>query len=196
MAGPLGFLAEGCREIGRKANRFGLRRRLAAKDQERQQALTQLGQTAWQSKVDLADFADLRGQLEQLDARSGDLSAAATRLDAERADLQARRQAEVARFDALLGPARAAQLEADAALRTARAALAEKDRAIRTIETRWPAWSKDLEARRQAGCAAAQGGAGDAGPGSSGPGARPDRSAEDGAGRTGRGRNGGESAAL
>ena len=32
MARMLGFIAEGCREIGRKANRLGLRRRLVAKD--------------------------------------------------------------------------------------------------------------------------------------------------------------------
>lgn len=143
-AATLGFLVDGCREIARKANRMGLRRSLASKDRERAQALTRLGQTAWQAKIDLTDVADLRGRLEQLDVRASDASATATRLDAERADLQSRRATEVARFDALLAPARAAQSDADAATRAARAALAERDAAIRAIETRVAALTKAL----------------------------------------------------
>ena len=146
MAGMLGFITEGCREIGRKANRLGLRRRLVARDRDRLQALTRLGQTAWQSKVDLSAFAELRSHLEQLDARAGDLSATATRLEAERTDLQAQRQQELDRFEALLVPAKAAQSEADIALRAARAALADKDRAIRTIETQLASIDKNLSA--------------------------------------------------
>ncbi len=143
MARMPGFFTEGCREIGRKANRVGLRRRLATKDRDRQQALARLGQTAWQSKIDLRAFAEQRGRLEQLDARAGDLSETATRLAAERADLQARRQAEVDRFDTLLAPAKAAQSQSDTALRTARAALAEKERAIRALEAQTANLPKD-----------------------------------------------------
>ena len=144
MTGMLGFFTDGWREIGRKANRLGLRRRLAAKDRDRQQALTQLGQTAWQSKLDLSAFAEQRSRLEQLDARAGDLSATTARLDTQRTELQARRQAEVDRFDALLAPAKAAQSQADTTLRVARAALAEKDRAIRAIEAQLAGLGKEL----------------------------------------------------
>ena len=35
MASRLGFLAEGCREVGRRVHRFGLRRHLVATDRER-----------------------------------------------------------------------------------------------------------------------------------------------------------------
>jgi hypothetical protein len=102
------------------------RRRLAANDRDRQQALTRLGRTAWQGKVDLTSLGHLRGQLEQLDARAGDLSSTATRLEAERAELQARRQSVVDRFDALIAPAKAAHAQAETALRTARAALGKQ----------------------------------------------------------------------
>src|SRR4051812_33201585 len=74
MARTPGFFAEGCREIGRKLRRMTLRRRLAAKDGERRQALMRLGQAAWQSKADLSAWPELRGRLEELDARAGDLS--------------------------------------------------------------------------------------------------------------------------
>lgn len=126
-----GFLANGFREIGRKSDRFGLRRQLAAHDRKRQDALVTLGRTAWQAGIDLGAFSQHRDQLQQLDSRAGELTATAARLEKERTDLEARKQAEAARFDGLLQPARAKQSEADAALKTARAALAEKDKALK-----------------------------------------------------------------
>ena len=144
MAHLLGLLADGWHEIVRQGQRFGLRRRLAAADQSRRRALTRLGQTAWQSKLDLAEFAQLRGQLEQLDARAGDLSATTARLDTERSELQARRQAEADRFDALLAPARAAQSHADTALKAARAALTQQASADAATKT---ALTADVDAR-------------------------------------------------
>jgi hypothetical protein len=125
MANLLGLLGDGWREIGRIAQRLTLGQRLVAIDRSRRQALTRLGQTAWQAKVDLSELAALRGQLEQIDARAGSLSVRVAQLDAERADLQVRREAEANRFDALLAPAKAAQSQADTALRAARAALTQ-----------------------------------------------------------------------
>jgi hypothetical protein len=181
VAGALGFLAEGFREVGRKSNRAGLRRQLAAKARERQQALTNLGQTAWQAKIDLSDLADLRSQLEQLDAKAGDLAAAVTKLDADRTALEARRKAEVARFDALLAPAKSAQAAADAALKAARAVLAEKDHAIRAIEARRASLVKDLAKLAEKPAAPpAQPGAGAAVPGATGPAERARIEAEQG----------------
>ena len=125
-----GFLVNGFREIGRKSNRFGLRRQLAAQERKRRDALAALGRAAWQAGIDLTAFGPQREQLQKLDARAGELSATAANLEKERTDLEARKQAETARFDGLLQPARAKQAEADAALKAARAALAEKEKAI------------------------------------------------------------------
>ncbi len=125
-----GFLVNGFREIGRKSNRFGLRRQLAAQERQRQEALAALGRAAWQAGIDLTAFGPQRQQLQKLDARAGELSATAARLEKERTDLEARKQAETARFDGLLQPARGKHAEADSALRAARAALAEKEKAV------------------------------------------------------------------
>lgn len=121
-----GFFVNGLREMGRKSGRFGLRRRLAAQDSKRRDALAALGRVAWQSGTDLTPFSGQREQLLRLDARAGELSATSARLEQERAELEARRQAEVARFEGLLQPARARQASADAALKAARAALADQ----------------------------------------------------------------------
>ena len=147
------LLVDGWHEVARKAQRFSLRRRLVAADQSRRQALTRLGQTAWQSKIDLTEFAQLRSQIEQIDARAGDLSATAARLEAQRADLQTRRQAEADRFDALLAPAKLAQSQADTALRAARAALTQQAAAEPAAKA---ALASDVEARTAASqrCAA------------------------------------------
>ncbi len=143
-----GFFVNGFREMGRKSNRFSLRRQLAAQDAKRRDALAGLGRAAWQSGIDLAAFGPQREQIQKLDARAGELSATAARLEKERADLDARRQAEVARFDALLQPARAKQTEADAALKAARGALAEKEQAIKAAGAAAPAAPADVDARQ------------------------------------------------
>ena len=143
-----GFLVNGFREIGRQSNRFGLRRQSAAHDRKRQDALAVLGRTAWQAGIDLTAFGAQREPLQKLDARAGELSAAAARLEKERADLEARRQAEVARFDGLLQPARGKQAEADGALKAARAALAEKDKMLQAAGAAAGQAPADVEARQ------------------------------------------------
>ena len=143
-----GFFVNGFREIGRKSNRFGLRRQIAAHDRKRQDALAALGRTAWQAGIDLAAFGPQREQLQKLDARAGELSATTAKLQKERTDLEARKQAEVARFDALLQPARGKQAEADAALKAARAALAAKEQAIKAAGAVAPPAPADVEARQ------------------------------------------------
>jgi hypothetical protein len=146
----LRFIPEGSREIGRKVNRLGLRRRIGALDRQRREALARVGKTAWQAKVDLTAFADLRDQVERLDARAGDLAATARRLEAERGELQARLQSEEARFNALSRPALARQAEAQAAFRAGHTALADKDRTVREAEARLARVAADL-AKLQAG---------------------------------------------
>jgi chromosome segregation ATPase len=143
-----GFLANGFREIGRKSNRFGIRRQLAAQERKRQDALAALGRAAWQAGIDLAAFGPQREQLQKLHARVGELSVTAARLEKERADLEARRQAEVARFDGLLQPARGKQADADAALKAALAALTGKEQAIKAAGAAAPPTPADAEARQ------------------------------------------------
>ncbi len=136
MAGALGFLAEGVREIARKVKRAGARRQMAAQGRERDAALAGLGKAAWDAKLDLGGFPDLREKLAQLDARASELAGTAKRLDAERADLTARRKAAVERFDGLARAAQAEKTKADGALAAARTVLAGKDRAIGAAEAR------------------------------------------------------------
>jgi hypothetical protein len=94
------FLRAGWRELGRKWDRWKLQKQLAAQDKQRDEALTVVGQRAWQEQIDLSAFPDLRDQLSRLDERAGELSAAAKALEAESAALEERRANEVATFDA------------------------------------------------------------------------------------------------
>ena len=124
----MGFLDDGGRELARKLNRAGLRRRLAADDRDRAAALTRLGQTGWDATIDVSAYGAIGGQLAQLAARAGNLSAGSAKLEKERAEVEAKRQGEVSRFDALHLKAKGAQTAAEAALRAANAAFARKRR--------------------------------------------------------------------
>jgi hypothetical protein len=130
------LLGEGCREIGRKMDRVRLHRRLAAHHRERDTALAQLGRVAWESRIDLSSFEELRSHLERLDVRAGELAATAARLEAERDGLSRRRQAEVGRFDSLSRAAQGTKSTADAALRAAQTALGAHDQAIDALDSR------------------------------------------------------------
>ncbi len=94
-----GFLREGWKELGRKRERSRLRGQIRRSDQERNAALTHLGERAWQEKVDLSSVPELRDSLARLEARAGELSATAKKLEEEKAALAAQRQNEAATFD-------------------------------------------------------------------------------------------------
>ena len=126
----MGFLDDGGRELARKLNRAGLRRRLAADDRDRAAALTRLGQTGWDATIDVSAYGAIGGQLAQLAARAGDLSAGSAKLEKERAEVEAKRQGEVSRFDAMHLEAKGAQTAAEAALRAANAAFAKETDAV------------------------------------------------------------------
>ena len=81
------FLSEGFRELGRKMDRSKLRGSMRKQDVERAVALTALGQRAWDEKIDLSAFAELRDRLAELDARAGELTATASKLDSEKSAL-------------------------------------------------------------------------------------------------------------
>ncbi len=89
-AGRGNFLSEGWRELMRKMERSRLRGAMRELDAERAVALTALGQRAWDEKVDLSAFAELRDRLAGLDAQAGALSQTAGNLEKEKASLEAR----------------------------------------------------------------------------------------------------------
>jgi hypothetical protein len=94
------FLAEGWRELKRKLERRRLRGKMAQHERERTAALGQLGQRAWESGMDLSEFAELTGQIRALEARRGELGSTTQRLEGEKIATEEKRRNEVARFDA------------------------------------------------------------------------------------------------
>lgn len=141
-----GFLRAGWRELGRKWERRKLQRRLAAQGRKRDEALTAVGQRAWQEQIDLSGFPDLRAQLSRLDERAGELSAAARALEAESAALEERRATEITTFDGQRKAVEEQKRPVDAALRSARDQHAARARALQTLEARAAALAGELTA--------------------------------------------------
>ena len=130
------FLAEGFRELGRKWRRSRLRRDIRKSDEERTAALAALGQRAWDEKIDLAAFPQLRDQLAGLDARAGEISATTARLDTQRAALEADKRAELEKFGSRRSAVEAKKAPVDAALRATRAKKSAGEQAVRQAEAR------------------------------------------------------------
>ena len=137
-AGPKrgNFIAEGWRELRRKWHRSRLRGDLRRHDIERTAALTGLGQRAWDEKIDLAAFPQLRDQLAGLDARAGEISATSSRLESEKATLEADKRAQLDAFGARRKAVAEKKTPVDAALRAARAKKSAGEQAVRQAEAR------------------------------------------------------------
>lgn len=144
-----GFFREGWRELGRKRTRSRLRKQLQGLDRERNEAFTRLGQRAWQEKIDLSAFPDLREQLGRLEDQAGELSAASKSLEREKATLDERRAAEVATFDSQRRAVEEKKQPVDTALRSARDRLSERQHALQTLEARAAAVGTELAALEQ-----------------------------------------------
>jgi hypothetical protein len=112
-------------------------------------ALQRLGRLAWEAKIDLSAFADLRDQLGQVDRRSSELTSALKKLGERKAALEAQRQAETAKFDAQRKAVEEKKRPVDAALRTAQTHQAEQERTIRRLEARQAKLGADLAALDQ-----------------------------------------------
>ncbi|MBZ5525760.1 MAG: HEAT repeat domain-containing protein [Acidobacteriia bacterium] len=130
------FLSEGFSEIGRMARRRNLRAELATQARRRQEALAQLGRSAWEAKIDLGGFAELRTQLTNIEQRAGELSATSRQLEQQKATVEKQHAGEVARFDTLRQPVVEGQRQADAAQRTAREQLGNHERTIQGLQSR------------------------------------------------------------
>jgi hypothetical protein len=130
------FLAEGFRELRRKWARNRLRSEIHRQEGERVAALTALGQRAWDEKIDLAAFPELRDQLAGLDTRAGEISATTARLDTQRASLEADKRSELEKFGARRSAVEERKAPVDDALRTTRASKSAAEQAVRQAEAR------------------------------------------------------------
>lgn len=155
MAGKLRFISDGVHEIGRKFKRRKLRSRQRALEHQREEALLRLGRRAWEAKIDLTAYSDLRDKLQLLDDRAGRLTARTSELQAQSDALQSERKAEITRFDELSRPVLKEKEETDTALRTARARVTENERAIAGLQGRLK-WLTDELARPAQAAASGQ----------------------------------------
>ena len=140
------FLSQGFRELGRKLARSRLRRTIRQQESERLAALTALGQTAWEGKIDLGKHAGLRDRLTGLDARAGELSQAASQLEKDKSALEAQRSAELEAFATRRKTVEAKKSPVDVALRDARSRKAAGEQAIKQAESRLAAIAGRLAA--------------------------------------------------
>lgn len=140
------FLSAGFSELGRKMDRSKLRGAMRKQDAERIAALTALGQQAWDEKVDLSAFAELRDRLSGLDARAGELSATASKLGDEKVALETERAAELEKFNARRKAVEAKKSPVDTALRAAQATKSSVEQLIRQSESQLAAIAGKLTA--------------------------------------------------
>ncbi len=141
-----GFLREGFREIGRRLDRRKLRKQSRTLGTERSEAATRLGEEAWRQKAGLDDSAELRTQLEGLEARAGALSATQTKLQQEKTSLDARQRDETSKYDALRKGVEAKKQPVDAAIETARRRLNEQTRSVANLQARLSSLASQLSA--------------------------------------------------
>jgi hypothetical protein len=144
--GRSNFLSAGFGEMGRKVDRVKLRAAMRKQDAARAAAMIALGQSAWDGKVDLSAFADLRDRLAGLDARAGELSATSSNLDKEKAALDAERRAELDTFSASRKAVEEKKKPVDESLRAARSKKSACEQVIRHAETRLAAIAGRLAA--------------------------------------------------
>ncbi len=130
------FLAQGYRELRRSLARVTLRKKIRQQGLERTKALTTLGQHAWDGKVDLSGFAELRDQLSGLDARAGELSQTTSKLKSDQAALESERRTELEQFSARRREITEKKNPVDTALRAARARKAECEQALARSDAR------------------------------------------------------------
>ena len=129
------FLSEGFGELGRKMDRAKLRGLMRKQEAERAAALVALGQRAWDEKIDLSAFAELRDRLAGLDSRAGELSATAGKLEEEKSALESERRAELEKFSVRRKAVEAKKNPVDTALRAARSTKSAVEQLIRQSES-------------------------------------------------------------
>jgi hypothetical protein len=129
------FLSEGFRELGRKMDRAKLHGSMRKQDVERAVALTAVGQRAWEEKIDLSAFAELRDRLAEFDARAGELSETASKLESEKSALETERRAELEKFTAQRKAIEEKKSPIDTALHSVRSTKSAAEQVIRQSES-------------------------------------------------------------
>lgn len=130
------FLVAGFREIERKFSRFSLRRTMRQQSTERTVALAALGQRAWDERVDLSAFAELRDRLTALDTRAGEISQTASKLESEKSAREQERRAALETFSGRRHDVEEEKTPVDAALRVGRSRRTECAQTIAQAEAR------------------------------------------------------------
>jgi len=133
---PDNFLVAGFHEVTRKFSRFSLRRTMSRQNAERAVALAALGQRAWEERVDVSGFAELRDRLTALDAHAGEISQTASKLESGKAALDQERRSALDTFAARRREVEEKKNPVDAALRVGRSRRTECAQAIAQAEAR------------------------------------------------------------
>ena len=140
------FLAAGVHELQRRYARFTMRRTVRQQAAERAAALTALGQRAWEEKIDLSSFSELRDRLTSLDARVGEISETKSALESRKASLDEERRAELDTFTSRRQAVLDKKNPIDAALGQARSRKAECERTMAHADARLAAIPAELTA--------------------------------------------------
>jgi chromosome segregation ATPase len=128
VTGGANFLRAGSGEMRRQLDRFSLNRKLGQLGGEREAALGVLGEKAWDAKIDLTPFAEVRDHLEGVAARSGELAAGAQQLESQKAALERQRRDAVTQGKARREAIEAKKRPIDASLTAARHRHADTER--------------------------------------------------------------------
>lgn len=124
------FLSAGIQELQRRYARFMLRRTLKQHAADRVAALTALGQRAWNEKIDLSAFADVREGLTAIDARVGEIAQTRSRLGNSKAAVEQKRREQLASFTGQRDAVLEKKHPIDASLAQLRSRVAECERTI------------------------------------------------------------------
>lgn len=150
-AGSGNFLRAGSSEIRRYFDRFSLKQKLRELGAERDTALCTLGEKAWDAKIDLSPFAEVRDHLEGVAARSGELAATAGQLETQKARLEGERREAIERGKARRDAVEAKKRPVDTSLTAARNRHADSERQRALAQARLAAIASELAARPPAG---------------------------------------------
>jgi hypothetical protein len=144
------FLRAGSSELRRQFDRVSLKQKQRKLEAERDNAVLALGEKAWDAKLDLTPFAEVRDHLQGVAARSGELAATAGQLETQKAALEGERRDAIERGKARRDAVEARKRPVDASLAEARNRHANSERERALAQARLAAIANEL-ARPPAG---------------------------------------------
>lgn len=137
-------IAAGFRELRRFFQRLALNRELRRHAEEREVALQALGEKAWEEKIDLAGYGDLRDRLQGATARSGELAATTQGLEARKAALEGERRDVLDKFKARRLAVEEKKRPVDASLKAARDKHGGNEQSLAQVRSRLAALAAEL----------------------------------------------------